>query len=79
MNPKFAGHMKLPNNVDDSYALAYLAMGVNDWFPATDAQLEAASDWLRQVHGNLRTYWTDAAELAQLMTTGENSSELGVE
>lgn len=71
LNPKFAGRMTLPDNVDDAYALAYLATGVDDWSTATDAQFEAASDWLRQVHGNLRTYWTDAAELAQLMATGE--------
>jgi spermidine/putrescine transport system substrate-binding protein len=71
LNPKFAGRMTLPDNVDDSYALAYLATGVDDWSNATDAQFDAASDWLRQAHGNLRTYWTDAAELAQLMSTGE--------
>jgi spermidine/putrescine transport system substrate-binding protein len=44
---------------------------VDDWSNATDKQFEAASDWLRKAHGNLRTYWTDAAELAQLMSTGE--------
>jgi spermidine/putrescine transport system substrate-binding protein len=71
LNPKFAGRMTLPDNVDDSYALAYLATSVDDWSNATDAQFDAASDWLRQAHGNLRTYWTDAAELAQLMSTGE--------
>lgn len=70
-NPKYAGRMTLPDNVDDAYALAYLAIGVDDWTTATDEQFEAASNWLREVHGNLRTYWTDAAELAQLMSTGE--------
>ena len=63
--------MTLPDNVDDAYALAYLATGVTDWTTATDEQFQAASDWLRQVHPNLRTYWTDPAELAQLMATGE--------
>jgi spermidine/putrescine transport system substrate-binding protein len=71
LNPKFAGRMTLPDNVDDAYALGYLATGVDDWSNATDEQFEAASDWLRKAHGNLRTYWTDAAELAQLMSTGE--------
>ncbi|NIY78607.1 extracellular solute-binding protein [Celeribacter sp. HF31] len=70
-NPKYAGRMTLPDNVDDAYALAYLATGTTDWTTATDEQFEAASAWLREVHPNLRTYWTDPAELAQLMATGE--------
>lgn len=71
LNPKYAQRMTLPDNVDDAYALAYLATGVTDWTTATDEQFQAASDWLRQVHPNLRTYWTDPAELSQLMATGE--------
>ncbi|MGR3541552.1 MAG: ABC transporter substrate-binding protein [Hasllibacter sp.] len=71
LNPAYAGRMALPDNVDDAYALAYLATGVTDWSQATEAEFEAASDWLRQVHPNLRTYWTDPAELAQLLGSGE--------
>ena len=71
LDPAYAGRMALPDNVDDAYALAYLATGVTDWSQATDAQFEAASDWLRQAHPNLRTYWTDPAELSQLMSSGE--------
>ncbi|PZX13637.1 spermidine/putrescine transport system substrate-binding protein [Palleronia aestuarii] len=70
-NPEYAGAMTLPDNVDDAYALAYLATGTTDWGSVTDAQFEAASDWLRNVHENLRTYWTDPAELAQLLASGE--------
>lgn len=71
LNPKYAGRMTLPDNVDDAYALAYLATGTTNWTHATDAQFKAASDWLRAVHPNLRTYWTDPAELAQLLASGE--------
>lgn len=70
-NPAYAGRLSIPDNVDDAYALAYLATGVTDWTTATDAEFEAASDWLRGVHNNLRTYWVDVAELTQLMATGE--------
>ncbi|MEJ6398844.1 polyamine ABC transporter substrate-binding protein [Yoonia sp. 208BN28-4] len=70
-NPAYAGRMTLPDNVDDAYALAYLATGVTDWSEATDEQFEAASNWLREVHPNLRTYWTDPGELAQLLASGE--------
>ena len=71
LNPKYAGRMTLPDNVDDAYALGYLATGVTNWQNATDAEFEAASDWLRKAHANLRTYWTDPAELAQLLASGE--------
>ena len=70
-DPQHAGRISLPDNVDDVYALAYLATGTSDWTQATDEDFEAASDWLRQVHPNVRTYWTDGAELGQLMATGE--------
>lgn len=70
-DPAFAGRLSIPDNVDDAYALAYLATGVSDWSDATDAQFEAATEWLREVHQNLRTYWADAAELGQLMGSGE--------
>jgi spermidine/putrescine transport system substrate-binding protein len=70
-NPAFAGRMTIPDNVDDAWALAYLATGVTDWTEVTDEQFEAAAAWLREVHPNLRTYWTDPAELAQLLSTGE--------
>ncbi len=70
-NPAYAGRLSIPDNVDDAWALAYLATGVSDWSTATDEQFEAAAAWLRSVHPNLRTYWTDPAELAQLMSTGE--------
>jgi len=70
-NPAYAGRMTLPDNVDDAFALAYLATGTTNWTSATDAQFEAAAAWLREVHENLRTYWTDPAELAQLLAGGE--------
>ncbi|NIZ09536.1 extracellular solute-binding protein [Pseudooceanicola sp. HF7] len=70
-DPAYAGRVSLPNNVDDVYALAFLATGVTDWTNATQEQFEAASAWLRKVHPNVVTYWADGAELAQLLTTGE--------
>ncbi|QDC09622.1 extracellular solute-binding protein [Oceanicola sp. D3] len=70
-DPQYAGRISLPDNVDDIYALAYLATGVSDWTKATQEDFEAASAWLREVHPNVRAYWADGAELAQLMSTGE--------
>jgi spermidine/putrescine transport system substrate-binding protein len=70
-DPQWAGRITIPDNVDDAWALAFLATGVTDIPAATEEQVQAAAAWLRQVHPNLRTYWTDPAELAQLMATGE--------
>jgi spermidine/putrescine transport system substrate-binding protein len=70
-DPAYAGRTSLPDNVDDSFALAYLATGTTDWTEATQEDFERAAEWLREAHGNVRTYWTDGAELNQLMATGE--------
>ena len=70
-DPKHAGRISIGDNVDDAYALGFLATGVKDWTQASDAEFQAASAFLRQVHGNVRTYWADGASLAQLMQSGE--------
>ena len=71
VDPAMAGRTSLPDNVEDAYALAYLATGVSDWTAATEEDMQKASAWLRQAHANARAYWADGAELAQLMATGE--------
>lgn len=70
-DPAHAGRISLPDNVDDAYALGFLAIGVRDWTTATDEQFEQASAFLRQVHQNVRAYWSDGASLAQLIQSGE--------
>ncbi len=70
-DPKNAGRISLGDNVDDAYALAFLATGVKDWTKATDEEFKAASDFLRKVHPNVRAYWDSGSSLAQLMQSGE--------
>jgi spermidine/putrescine-binding protein len=71
IDPKFQDRVSIGDNVDDAYALGFLATGVRDWTTATEADFQKASEFLRQVHQNVRTYWTDGAELGQLMQSGE--------
>lgn len=71
VDPKHVGRISIGDNVDDAYALAFLATGVTDWTKATEEQFDAASAFLRKVHPNVRTYWADGASLAQLMQSGE--------
>ncbi len=70
-DPEFAGRLSIPDNVDDAYALAYLATGVSNWADVSDAEFEAATDWLRGIHPNLLNYWVDPAEISQLMASGQ--------
>lgn len=71
IDPKYQGRISLPENSDDVWSLAFLATGVTDWQNVTDAQFTAAEDWLRKAHANVRSYWADPGELAQLMASGE--------
>lgn len=71
VDPAMAGRISLPDNVEDAYALAYLATGTADWTKATEEDFKKASEWMRKAHANTRAYWADGAELAQLMATGE--------
>ena len=71
IDPAFAGRISLPDNTDDTWSLALLATGVSDWTNVTEEQFAAAAAWLRLAHANVRTYWADPSELAQLMKTGE--------
>ena len=71
VDPAWAGRVSLPANSDDLWALGLLATGTADWRALTDSRIEAAAAWLRRAHRNVRAYWSDGAELAQLMATGE--------
>lgn len=70
-DPKFQDRVSLVDNVDDAYALGFLAVGVRDWNKATDADFDKASAFLRDVHKNVRTYHADGAEGSALMASGE--------
>ncbi len=71
IDPKYAGRISLPDNVDDTFSLALLATGVTDWTNVSDDQFAAAAAWLRQAHANTRSYWADPSDLAQQMKSGE--------
>lgn len=70
-DPKFKDRVSIGDNVDDAYALASLAIGLKDWTQMTDAQFKQASDFLREVHKNVRLYWTDTTEIVQALSGGE--------
>ena len=44
---------------------------MKDWTKVTDEQFKQASDFLREVHKNVRLYWTDNTDIVQAMSSGE--------
>ncbi|MBX3568604.1 MAG: extracellular solute-binding protein [Rhizobiaceae bacterium] len=70
-DPKFRGRVTIGDNVDDAYALASLVNGLKDWTQMTDAEFEQASQFLREVHKNIRLYWTDSTDINQAISGGE--------
>ncbi|MCR8827493.1 extracellular solute-binding protein [Pseudosulfitobacter koreensis] len=70
-DPSMAGKVSMSDNVDDAYALGFLATGVQDWTKATDEDFQKASDFLREVHKNVLSYWDSSSSLAQLMQSGQ--------
>lgn len=70
VDPKYQGRTSMPDSSDDVWALAYLATGVTDWTEITDAQYQAAADWLRKAHQNVYAYWADPSEQTQQMASG---------
>ncbi len=70
-DPSMAGKVSVGDSVDDAYALGFLATGVQDWTKATDEDFQKASDFLREVHKNVLSYWDSSSSLAQLMQSGQ--------
>lgn len=70
-DPSLAGKVSVGDNVDDAYALGFLATGVQDWTQASDEDFKKASDFLREVHKNVLSYWDSSSSLAQLMQSGQ--------
>ncbi len=70
-DPKFKDRVSIGDSVDDAYALASLAIGLKDWTQMTDAQFQEASAFLREVHKNVRLYWTDTTEIVQALSNNE--------
>ncbi|NRB00137.1 MAG: extracellular solute-binding protein [Rhodobacteraceae bacterium] len=70
-DPAFAGRISIPDNVDDAFALGYLATGVTDWTLATEDDFAAAAAFLRTVRDNGARFWGQAGELGNWLYTGE--------
>lgn len=71
-DPRFKGRVAIADNVDDAYALAFLVTGRSDSsLTLTDDDISKASDFLRQIHANSASYWSDPDVLVKQMQSGE--------
>lgn len=68
----FRGKIAMPAGPIEALPLAVLATGAKDSFPnLSEEQLQRAFDYLREVHKNVRFYWSDASQLGQALASGE--------
>ena len=71
-DPAYQGRVTINDSALSAYALAALATGsAADYTSLSDEQFEAASDYLRAIHPNIRFYWSDAGQVDQAMASGE--------
>lgn len=84
-DPAYQGKISIPDAASSAYAMAALATGASSYTNMSDAEFQAASDYLRSIHQNVRFYWSDASQLDQAITSNEvtmgwawNQSELNL-
>lgn len=71
-DPAYEGKIAMPAGALEALPLAVLATGSKDSFPdLSDEQFDKALDYLREVHKNVRFYWSDASQLGQALASGE--------
>lgn len=71
-NPKYQGRIAVSGSVDDAYALAMLALGMQKFDDLDDPEkFKQASDYLAKVRDNQKFYWTDPTQLDQAIASGE--------
>lgn len=70
-SPEYKGKVLVPDSPSSAYAMAALATGTKDWGNITEAQVDRASEFLREVHPNVRFYWSDTGQFDQAIASGE--------
>ncbi|MEM7121892.1 MAG: extracellular solute-binding protein [Pseudomonadota bacterium] len=71
LRPELQGKIAMFDSVDSTFAVGGLLAGADDIFAMTDEEIEAATQIVRQLHGNVRYYWASPTEFEQSMAAGE--------
>jgi spermidine/putrescine-binding protein len=71
LDERYKGRMAIYDSVDAIAAITGLLTGAVDPFNMTDAELVEARKVLKQIHDNLRFWWTDQTSIEQALASGE--------
>jgi spermidine/putrescine transport system substrate-binding protein len=70
-NMAYKDRISVNYDIGSIASLSFLATGVTDWSDATELQTEAALQWWREAHKNIRYYWSDVDVLSQDLVAGK--------
>ena len=71
IDPKFKGKISFLDSPDNVAAIAGLLVGAKSVMNLTDEEMAKAEGVLRQLHQNVRFYWSDQSQLEQAIASGE--------
>ena len=68
---KYSGRLGIYDSVDGVFGVVGAVIGAENPFDMTDAELEAATEKMREQRDVLRWYWTDVTAVEQGLASGE--------
>ncbi|SMF13893.1 putative spermidine/putrescine transport system substrate-binding protein/spermidine/putrescine transport system substrate-binding protein [Tistlia consotensis] len=71
LDPKLKGKVSMFDSVDEAFVFASGVLGYKSHMDLTDDQIQKCAEVLRQLHKNVRFYWSDPTALQQAMAAGE--------
>ena len=71
LRPELQGKIAMFDSVDSTFAVGGLLTGAENIFAMTDEEIEAAAEVVRELHHNMRFYWSSPTEFEQSMAAGE--------
>lgn len=71
LDPRYKGRLSMSDSVDSMFSVAALIAGIADPFNLTDDEIATCKGIAKQIHDNLRFYWSDVSEIEQALASGE--------
>ena len=71
LDPRYKGRLSMSDSVDSMFSVAALIAGIADPFNLTDDEIATCKGIAKQIHDNLRFYWSDVTEIEQALASGE--------
>lgn len=71
LDPSLKGRISIFDSVDEAFVIAAGILGYKSHMDLTDDQMKKCADVLREIHKNVRFYWSDPTQLQQAMASGE--------